>query len=112
MTPSMIRTMIMALGTATLIAAVAGPARADDDWHHDRGPEFREREWHEHEWHEWCLSHPVAYAYPGYYCPVAAPPPVVVAPPAPVIASPPPAVIYAPPPPPPALEIEVPVHIR
>lgn len=106
MTPSKIRTMILALGAAALVAGIAGPVRADpEDWRH--GPEHRER-WHEREWHEWCLGHPGAFAYPGYYCPV----PVPVAPPPAVIYAPPPAVIYAPPPPPPVIGIEVPIHIR
>jgi hypothetical protein len=115
MTPSMIRRMVLALGAAAFAASIATPARADDDdWHHGRGHEHREREWREHEWREWCVSHPGAYAHPGYYCPVPAPPPpaVIYAPPPAVIyAPPPPAVIYAPAPQP-AIEIEVPIHIR
>jgi hypothetical protein len=112
MTPSMIRSMFVALGAVALVASIASPARADrDDSRH--GGEHRER-WHEHEWREWCGGHPGAYAYPGYYCPAYAPPPAVIyAPPPPaVIYTPPPAVIYAPPPPRPTLEIEVPIHIR
>jgi hypothetical protein len=113
MTTSMIRRTVLALGAAALVAGIAGgPARADDDdWHHGRGREHHEREWHEHGWRDWCLNHPGAYAYPGYYCPVPAPPPVVYAPPPAVIYAPPPAVIYVPPPRP-AIEIEIPVHIR
>jgi hypothetical protein len=118
MITSMIRRTVLALGAAALVAGIAGgPARADDDdWHHGRGRdhherEWHEREWHEHEWRDWCLNHPGAYAYPGYYCPVPVPPPIVYAPPPAVIYAPPPAVIYVPPPRP-AIEIEIPVHIR
>jgi hypothetical protein len=104
MTMSTIRNMVLVLGAAALVAGVAAPALAEDDWDHGRGREHREREWREHEWREWCFSHPGAYAYPGYYCPVPAPPPPTV------IYAPPPAIIYAPPPP--TLQIEVPIHIR
>jgi hypothetical protein len=103
MTPSMIRRMILALGTAALVASIAAPARADDDdgdRHHGRGREHREREWHEREWRD-------------------APPAVIYTPPPPVYYAPPPAVYYAPPPaviyvapPRPAFEIEIPIHIR
>ena len=101
MTPSMIRRMVLALGTAALVASIAGPARADDDDRgHGRGREHREREWHEREWRD-------------------APPAVIYTPPPAVYYAPPPAVYYAPsptviyvPPPRPAIEIEIPIHIR
>jgi hypothetical protein len=114
MKPLMIRRLVQVLGAAALVAGIAGPSRADDDdRRHGREHEHREREWREHEWREWCMSHPGAYAYPGYYCPVPAPPPVVYAPPPPpvVVEAPPPAVIYVQPPRP-AVVIEVPIHIR
>jgi hypothetical protein len=112
MKSSMIRHLLLVLGTAALVASITGPARADDDdRRHGREHEHRDREWREHEWREWCMRHPGAYAYPGYYCPVPAPPPVVYAPPPVVVEPPPPAVIYVPPPRP-AVVIEVPIHIR
>jgi hypothetical protein len=109
MTRSVLRSLVLALGATALLAGIAAaPARADDDWrHHDRRDreDWREHaEWRDREWRDWCLSHPGAYAYPGYVCPVPAPPTVYYAPP-----PPPPAVIYAPPP---SLEIVVPFHIR
>ena len=110
MVSSRLRTMIVALGAAAIVAGAAGGASADE-WR-------REREWREHEWREWCRYHPGAYAYPGYYCPVPAPPPVVYAPPPPAViyAPPPPVVVYTPPPPPPppapALEVVVPIRIK
>jgi hypothetical protein len=108
MTRSVLRSMVLALGATALLAGIAAaPARADDDWRHERRDhdEWRERAaWRDHEWHEWCLRHPGAYAYPGYVCPVPAPPTVYYAPP-----PPPPAVIYTPPP---SLEIVVPFRIH
>jgi hypothetical protein len=113
MARSVFRSMVLTLGTTALLAGMAAPAFADDDWRRERAErrEYREREeyreraaWRDREWYEWCLRHPGAYAYPGYVCPVPAPPAVYYAPPAP-----PPAVIYAPPP---SLEIVVPFRIH
>jgi hypothetical protein len=103
-----LRHLVLGLGLAALLAAIAAPARADDDdWRHER----REHEWRERQ--AWCAYHPYQCGYPGYYVP--APPPVVYAPPPPVVYAPPPPVVYAPPPvvyPPAGLSIVVPIHIR
>jgi hypothetical protein len=106
---NMMRSMVIAVGTAALLAGTAAaPARADDDGWRGRGHEWREHEWREHERREWCEHHPYQCGYPpaGVYY---APPPVVVAP------APPPPVVYAPAPiyaPAPSLDIVVPIHIR
>jgi hypothetical protein len=84
----LIRTLLLAVGTAALLSGVAAaPARADrDDWHgrHEwrehawREHEWREHEWREHEWRErfWRPGYAWGYAPYGY-----APPPYNVAPP-------------------------------
>lgn len=104
---NMMRSLVVAVGAAGLLAGVGAlPARADDDGWRGRGwreHEWREHEWREHERREWCEYHPYRCGYPpgGVYY---APPPVVIAP-----APPPPPVVYAPAP---SLDIVVPIHIR
>jgi hypothetical protein len=89
------RSLMMALGVATIIGGISSrPALADDGWHHRgwRGDEWREHEWREREgrWH-----YPQAFVYPGYpgYT-YYAPPPVIYAPPPPVYYAPAPPPIY------------------
>ncbi len=113
-TPLSLPGLVLALGLGALLGGAALPARADDDWRRERREEWREREWREHErerhewreheWREWCLRHPGAYAYPGYYCSVPAPPPVVYVP-----ATVPPPVVVAPPP---SIEVVVPLRFK
>jgi hypothetical protein len=93
------RTLVMALGVATVMGGImVRPARAhDDDWHHGHEG-WREHNWREHEWRErgWRWHHPQAYSYPGYpgYAYGYAPPPVIYAPPPPVYYAPAPPPIY------------------
>jgi hypothetical protein len=76
--------LILALGIVSLIGGLAaGPAQADEDWHH-RHDGRRAHERREHHWRDHGYAYYPAYPGYGYY----APPPVVYAPPPAVYASP------------------------
>jgi hypothetical protein len=91
--PAKIRTLAIAAGLATVLAAAGQTAALARDWDDDgdgawQRHEWREHEWREHEWreHEWREHYrPYVYGYPpGYYvAPGYAYPPPVVYPPAP-----------------------------
>ncbi len=80
----LVRTLILAGGTALVLTATNAPARAD--WHHEGG-----WGWHGHgDWH-----HP--WGGPGFYRPwvYAPPPPVYYAPPPPAYYGPPPGMSFS-----------------
>jgi hypothetical protein len=70
--------LLLALALAGVLGSAAMPARADDDWRHQRIERERierEREWRAHHRRPVYVAPPPAYVY--------APPPVVYAPPPP-----------------------------
>jgi len=79
--PAMARLVLALVMAGAVAGTLALPARADDDWRHERERERFERERHARE--EWREHHrrPVYVVPPPAY--VYAPPPVVYAPPPP-----------------------------